>query len=670
MTQAEKLKKALSSFDEETLASTFSTEELSNIERLLGEPSALTQQRAVEDALGIPTAKAIPETEEMSKLGQGIAGTLAPLLGGTKTGANMFGTGGAIVGGIVGKSPASVEVGRKVGTGLGMITQSAVKAAMGGSVGYLGEVKVRNAVNDAELNASLSEALRAGGEEAMWDVAGNSLVKAGSKLASLIKFKPKEGAKEVQKELEKRGSSLALDQVVDNGVVTFLGELLRGSALTAGPFERLASNQSETVVKYYDDIVSDMAGASRASLENAGVARLVRHALKDGKKLHSEASGVMFDELDKAVQFVAKESESRVIKAEEVVPKGLEDTLTGADLIALQAGRQGAEKVTKFKRPVSLVSVRKEMKDLVKEMKIRGTVDPSGQGVKLITDVGAGAKELSFRDTHELLSELKRLQRDKTFSGPIKVKLPKIIERVQNSFNDAAAQYPGNIEKAYKRARTFSKMGANRFNNKFVKAIIEAENPSAIGKMVAQSAPEEIIRLKKALSLSQTRQGAKGVNLWPKVQGGLLETLLPQNINQLGKSAISTRNVNREVKSRLVATLGTDGYKTLDKGLKLVEGILENQAVRGNFNNRLAGIALTGGIVGTGAVTDTLPTTVVGFILAPKLLARAMTNPKYVKALANLTTKEASLPAKRVALLKILALQDDIAKEVEEAEQE
>ena len=67
MTQAEKLKKALSSFDEETLASTFSTEELSNIERLLGEPAALTQQRAVEDALGIPTAKAIPETEEMSK---------------------------------------------------------------------------------------------------------------------------------------------------------------------------------------------------------------------------------------------------------------------------------------------------------------------------------------------------------------------------------------------------------------------------------------------------------------------------------------------------------------------------------------------------------------------------------------------------------------------------
>ena len=666
---SQELKEALSNFDAETLQSMYSQEDLVLIENLLAQPDALAQSEAVDKALGRTSPKALPVAEEMSKIGQGVAGAVAPLIGGTQTGVKIGQTGGAIAGGLLTRTPQGIEAFRKAGGVLGGLTQSALKAATGGAVGYETERQVRNAANDAELNASLADALRAGGEEAMWDVAGNSLVKGGSKLFSLIKFKPKEGSKELQEILEKEGSTLALDQMVDNGVVSFLGELLRGSKLSAGPFDRLASDQADIVVKYYDDIIADMAGASRASLENAGMARLVRHALKDGKRLHGEASGVMFDELDKAVQFVAKQKGAK--STAEKIPEGFEDVLTGADLIAIRAG-QPAGKVAKFKRPVSLGDVRKDMQTIVKEMKTRGTVDPTGQGVKLLSDVGSGAKELSFRDTHELLSELKRLQRDKTFSGPIKVRLPQIIGQVQKSFDDAAAKYPGNIEKAYKRARTFSKMGANRFNNKFVKSIVEAENPSEIGRMVAQSAPEEIIRLKKALSLSKARQGADGVELWPKVQGGVLEVLLPQNIQQLNRSAISQRNVDRELKSRLIATLGSEGYKKLDKGLVLVEEILEKQATRGNFNNRLAGVLLASGAGGTAyATTDSLPGAVTSFILAPKLLARAMTDPKYIAALTNVNkTSQSKKGAYSVALAKLLAIQDDISREVEKQEQE
>ena len=666
---SQELKEALSNFDAETLQSMYSQEDLVLIENLLAQPDALAQSEAVDKALGRTSPKALPVAEEMSKIGQGVAGAVAPLIGGTQTGVKIGQTGGAIAGGLLTRTPQGIEAFRKAGGVLGGLTQSALKAATGGAIGYEGERQIRNAANDAELNASLAGALRAGGEEAMWDVAGNSLVKGGSKLFSLIKFKPKEGSKELQEILEKEGSTLALDQMVDNGVVSFLGELLRGSKLSAGPFDRLASDQADIVVKYYDDIIADMAGASRASLENAGMARLVRHALKDGKRLHGEASGVMFDELDKAVQFVAKQKGAK--STAEKIPEGFEDVLTGADLIAIRAG-QPAGKVAKFKRPVSLGDVRKDMQTIVKEMKTRGTVDPTGQGVKLLSDVGSGAKELSFRDTHELLSELKRLQRDKTFSGPIKVRLPQIIGQVQKSFDDAAAKYPGNIEKAYKRARTFSKMGANRFNNKFVKSIVEAENPSEIGRMVAQSAPEEIIRLKKALSLSKARQGADGVELWPKVQGGVLEVLLPQNIQQLNRSAISQRNVDRELKSRLIATLGSEGYKKLDKGLVLVEEILEKQATRGNFNNRLAGVLLASGAGGTAyATTDSLPGAVTSFILAPKLLARAMTDPKYIAALTNVNkTSQSKKGAYSVALAKLLAIQDDISREVEKQEQE
>jgi len=159
--------------------------------------------------------------------------------------------------------------------------------------------------------------------------------------------------------------------------------------------------------------------------------------------------------------------------------------------------------------------------------------------------------------------------------------------------------------------------------------------------------------------------------LWPKVQGGVLEVLLPQNIQQLNKSAISQRNVDRELKSRLIATLGSEGYKKLDKSLVLVEEILEKQATRGNFNNRLAGVLLASGAGGAAIATDTLPQTVTAFILAPKLLARAMTNPKWITALTNVNkTSQSKKGAYAVALAKLIAIQDDISREVEKQEQQ
>jgi len=670
MTQQEQLKKALESFDEETLSATFNIEELGQIEQMLAMPNALLKQRAIDNALGIPSKEARPVEEEMSPIGQTVVGAVLPMLGDTQTGQRI---GEGVFTGITAaatKSPQAAQTAGKVGKVLGGLTQSALKAAVGGTVGYEGERQVRNTINDSEFNASLTNALRAGGEEAMWDVAGNSLIKGGSKLWSAVKFRPKEGAKELQEMVSKEGSTLALDQVVDNGVISFIGELLRGSKLSAGPFERLASDQGEVVLKYYDDIISDVAGASRASLEEGGVGRLLRHSIKEGKRLHGEASGVMFSELDKAVQFVAKESDSRLVKTESI-PKGFEDVFTGSELIAMNAGKR-VEKVTTFKPPVSVAAIRKDMADLIAVIKNRGTVDPTGQGLSLIQGIGSGAKNLSFRDTHELMSELKRLQRDKTFTGPSKTRIPFMIESLQKSFDDAASALPNDLNKAYKRARTFSKMGAKRFNNKFVESIVKAESPSTIGKIIAQAPPEDIIRLKKALSLSKTRQGKNAVDLWPKVQAGVLETMLPQNMDQLGKtSAMGARNTNREVRSVLTATLGKEGYAKLDRGLTLVEKLIETSSKRGNFANRQAGLLLGGAAVGTGAATDTIPQSVLAFILIPKALARAMTSKGFIEALTTVS----KAPKKEgkgyfLALTKLSTIMDDVNQEIGQEEQE
>ena len=671
-TQQEQLREALSSFDEKTLVETFGEDELTRIEQILSIPDALTQQNAIDQTLGQSPAQALPpEAEQMSPIGQTIGGAIAPMLGGTEQGQRLGEVGGKILAGAITRSPRAVELGGKTGRVVGGLTQSALKALSGGSLGYEGERIARNTLNDTEFNASLTKALRAGGEEAMWDVAGNSLIKGGSKLWSAMKFRPKEGAKELQEMVGKEGSTLALDQVVDNGVINFIGELLRGSKLTAGPFERLASEQSEVVVKYYDDVIEDVAQASRASLEEGGVGRLVRHAIKDGKRLHGEAAGVMFDELDKAVQLIAKEADARIIRPTSPIPEGFEDVFSGPELIAIRAG-QVPEKVIKFKPPVSVEVLRKDMVDLAAEIANRGTVDPTGQGLALINGLSKGSKNLSFRDAHELMSELKRLQRDKTFTGPSKTRIPKMIETLQDSFDTAAAGLPSDLSKAYKRARTFSKMGANRFNATFVQSIVKTESPSTIGKMIAQASPEDIIRLKKVLSLAKTRQGKGAVDLWPKVQAGILEVMLPQNMDQLAKtSAMGARNTNREVRSVLKAALGEEGYKKLDKGFTLVEQLLKTQTTKGNFANRQAGMLLAGGAaLGGGVATDTVPASVLAFLVIPKVMARAMTSKGFIEAL----TAVAKAPKKEgrgylLALTKLSTIMDDVSQEVQEEEQ-
>ena len=81
---------------------------------------------------------------------------------------------------------------------------------------------------------------------------------------------------------------------------------------------------------------------------------------------------------------------------------------------------------------------------------------------------------------------------------------------------------------------------------------------------------------------------------------------------------------------------------------------------------------LASGAGGTAyATTDSLPGAVTSFILAPKLLARAMTHPKYIAALTNVNkTSQSKKGAYSVALAKLLAIQDDISREVEKQEQQ
>jgi len=642
----EDLRNAVNALGKDKLVEQYSPEQLVALENLLA-PDEQAKQKAAE-LLGKdrPQDSISPITEMESEVGKMVGGSLTPLLT-TGKGAQVGETVGRVVGAGVTRTPQGAEIAGKVGRFLGFGIESALLSGAGGSTGRQAEALYSNAVNDTEFDTSLKSALSAGGDEAMWDVAGNALFKTGGKLWNMMKFRPKDGTKELQEMLNKQGTTLSLDQAVDNKVINFMGELLRGSTLSGGGFEKLASDQSDVVIKFYDDLVSDFVDVTRSSLERGGVARMLKTTIKDGKRLHQEAANVLFSKLDDAV----------ILRA-------------GAPKTVKSPPRRGTggftkEKVAVFKPPVDVSPIRADAKDILNELKEIGIIDPSGQGAKLLTDLSKGKSNLTFSQTHELIAQLKRLQRDKDFKGPSAVRIGDFIGGLQKQFDSAASELPDDLSKVYKRARTFSKLGASRFNQDFIVKILNEDSPSVIAKMISKSTPEDIIRLRKALSLAEKRGAKDSVGLWKKTQGAVLNEILPQSVDDLGKTAISAPS--RELDKMLKAVLSPEEYGRVRKGTKLVEKLAERAKKRNTVGYQQGLLLLGTAGAGYGA-TDNTTGALIGLLAAPRVMAKAMTSKSVVNNLVALNKYDPSKPSYKLAVAKLMRLigELDIDEETEE----
>ena len=642
----EDLRNAVNALGKDKLVEQYSPEQLVALENLLA-PDEQARQRAAE-LLGKdrPQDSIRPVTEMESEVGKMVGGSLTPLLT-TGKGAQVGETVGRVVGAAVTRTPQGAEISGKVGRFLGFGIESALWAGAGGSTGRQAEALYSNAVNDTEFDTSLKAALSAGGDEAMWDVAGNALFKTGGKLWNMMKFRPKDGTKELQEMLNKQGTTLSLDQAVDNKVINFMGELLRGSTLSGGGFEKLASDQSDVVIKFYDDLVSDFVDVTRSGLERGGVSRMLKIAIEDGKALHQEAANVLFGKLDDAV--ILRAGKPKTVKSS---PR-------------MGTGGFTKEKVSVFKHPVDVSPIRGDAKDILNELKEIGIIDPTGQGAKLLTDLSKGKSNLTFSQTHELISQLKRLQRDKDLKGVSSKRIGDFIDGLHKQFDSAAEGLPNDLSKVYKRARTFSKLGASRFNQDFIVKILSEDSPSVIAKMIYKSTPEDIIRLRKALSLAEKRGAKDSAGLWKKTQGAVLNEILPQRIEEIGKTAISadTRELNRMLR----AVLSPEEYNRVKRGTKLVEQLAEREKKRNTVGYQQSLLLL--GVGGAGySTTDSGYGAILSLLAAPRMMAWAMTNKKVVNSLVALNKYDPSKPSYKLAVGKLLRLLGEGQAELEEEE--
>tara|TARA_R110002020_G_scaffold159013_2_gene342610 strand:- start:154 stop:2130 length:1977 start_codon:yes stop_codon:yes gene_type:complete len=612
--------------------------QLNNIYLLAGiEPPKLAAANAADAVLG-RTAQAAPQQrDQMSDIGQIVGGA---------------------VGGITKPFFAVSRITNPLVLAGTTIAESALKTVVGAALGYESERNFRNLVNDADLEFELSKTAQAGGTEGLYDVIGSVFFKTASKLGnSFMKFKPKEGREELQNVLNKKGTTLSLEQYADNEVVTFLGEVLRGYPLTSGAFERLGSKQTQGLVEYYDDLAKEFASVTTAELSSVGFDRMLRIALKDTKKTHREQARSMYAVLDEAASQIP-------IQVKEIAE------------VSADRGKNIVTK-TKMIKPVNISQFRGLVKNLIEEIESTSPAQLNEEGLQILKRYSKGDTNLTLGQTAQLIQDISAgFEKEK--GKKISTKLQPLKQSLEKQFNEAADKLSENsnfdFKSAYNKARVFYKLGAARYNKAFIEGLLDGDSID-VGRKLLKASPDDIVRLKKVLSLGD-KTGATDVK-WNKVKAGMLANLLPQNLDQLGRSAIDALPTDRRLQSTLKATFGDD-YKQISTSLEALSTLYKEPAKGRNLlamsARLLAPTGLAGGAVGYAATSDgesSLASAILSMYAAPKTLATAMTNKTFVNTLVAATkTKDKSSRQYGNLLVRLVRLFDEAKEEFSDTPQD
>ena len=576
-------------------------------------PSQVQQNLNIDEILGQYSPKAIPELTLVEKLQTELKSTEMSDVG------QLVGSiGGAFL-------PTPIDKFAK-GKFIAEAVTDAVKTAIGSAAGYETERGLKNYLNDADLNFEAKKVLSEAGTEGFYNLIGDFMFKSASNLGKLfLRTKPENQPEleDLQKLLTQKGTTLALDQYSDKAIIQFFGSVLRGYPFTKNAFENLSEKQDEAVLKYYDDLANEFAGRASNELSSIGFNRLLRMSITDTKAAHKAQTRALYDELDEAVNRIPEVfEETRVSPILDA--KGLPITSTG--------------KRVRMVKPVDISTFRTMAGDLLRQIEKISPASVTEEGISILKKYSQGDKRLTIGETAQLIQDLNRVFTAKE-GKKITTQLGPMKEELKRAFNVAADKLPDDYARVLRRANVFYAFGAPRYNNKFIESLLSGD-PSEVGLKLLKMNPEDMVRLKKIVGM----QGWDKINpdttiSWPRIQAGMLEGLLPKNLKQLDTAAINGRKKDSRIDNILKATFDKNDLATINRGLDALEK-LQTPAQRALLGQSRV---IASGIVGTGGAAYAFSggdTTVADFIIsmyaAPKALAYALTNKRFVTALSAL----------------------------------
>ena len=551
------------------------------------------------------------------------------------------------MGGSIGGSIAGARYGAPLGVP-GVIGGAIGGAALGGGVGDYLQQEYQKFTDSSLAPKTFKEqagrALVAGGEEALWEMAGQGLFKIGSKIWNYVRPSKIEGIDEVSKSIEKHGGQLTASQMTNNKLVDTVEGLVEST--WGGTLMTEARNINKQAVRNYsDDYVTHFSSVAGKELTDEGVGTLFLNSLEVGSKIHSKIGGDYYANLDTLYK---KTFEDVFIYKD--VPTGI------LDASGKMLGKKSSQVVEQEVLPVSTKKLKELARKLLKQASpIKGKSLPTW-GEKELKDILDFDDTISFKLAQEYRSKLlaegrtagkgANSQLGEGGSDTLVTSLSKIAD---DMIQDGALK-TNNPEfiAAWREANSFWKEGKEIFNNKFI-AKLGKTNGSAIGKKLFASDIEDIRLAKKALrkaaDLSKgTADEFSFTSVYSDMQQGFMQKIIGEAMTPVtGKhaEAISLETLGKWFKkdtpdsNKFMAAFNPAQREGLKSFYSSVKAMQKLPVGAGSF---MVTVGQAGLVLNT--LQGTIPALQFGgdiatYTIGPIVLAKLLTHPKWSKVIAG-----------------------------------
>ena len=573
----------------------------------------------------------------------------------------------------------------------GVIGGSAIGSFVGGAGGDFGQqayqIGVDSPLAPKSIEESLQRALKAGGEQGMWDLAGSLFFKGGKpiwdvtvgKMWSAVRPKPIEGIEEVIKITEQHGGSLTASQMTSNRLVDTV-EGLSGSAWGGQKILEDARRLNDEAIKgYTNSYIKTFNNNTKEVLSDEGIGTLFLNSIEAGKNIHSKMGDEMYKHLDTLHKPLMKKQ--TVVKEEPTGILGAAGNMIGKKVVTT---------TEKEMLPVSTTALKEfARKELAKTA---GTKQKAlgNWSRKELEDILKFDERISFAEAQAYRSKLIAESRSKapTALGEGKsAGMAKTLSKQADHMIEEAALATKNPEfiAAWRSANQFWKEGAETFSNKFMVSLAQ-KNGSEIGKHLFNAAPEEIrkahVALKKAEAFAKGTDDAFSFQqTWLDMQQGYIQKLIADtvstapgkagelSIDKLGKWFVP----GTDKAKKLNAVFTPNQRKSLEIFMNNVQKMQKRPQGEGSFMVTVgqAGLVLSmTGLLGDDAekIAADLPGGAGTYIIAPYVLAKMLVNPKLAKSLAGVTNMSGRAGLGRAAfaaIAKVIGVANEYKLELE-----
>jgi len=548
----------------------------------------------------------------------------------------------------------------------GAIIGGALGAAAGGSVADIAQAGIEELAGSEfapeGIGEAVTNAVKAGGQEAVFDLVGNLGFRTVRGLVKARPFRPKasENAELIVDILNKGGSGPSLAQITDNAFYSNVEGIVRDALVGSGQFKSLDLAQDVALTKFSKDFVEQLGGVAERDLTERASGKMFLDVITKGKQAHSAAAGTLYKNLDELVPSLPI---SRVsMEGGEPVFQGL-------------AGRAPRVNVTTQESllPVDMTRVKADAKVLLDQFTRTGNVGKIGDGGKTLSDIVNADDRLLFSDAHTMRSRLLAQSRglSQTDEGrPIAKNLRDFIGKIDTAMDDGGKALNPEGLKAYRNASRFWKQGEQRFNNEVIQNLMsKKELPVNLGDaLFKKNNFDEVLKVRQAMRTAVRRvEGKTFTSVWNKVQAGYMKSLFPQSAEEVLAAPIRTLHKDKKALRTMSAMFDKTQRGAIKDMSKAFDDIVSSREAKGFLNLRqlTAGVQVAGGLAAAGDVIGLGAASI--FFSAPLLFSQIAARPKIAVAWTKWAKLPAGTPAKAVAAAKfarLIGMNEDELREI------